>query len=61
MIVDDEASVRFSLESVFKRQYRVVAAESAEEALELLRRESPDLQSWTCSCRECPDSISYPC
>ncbi len=43
LIVDDESSVRYSLETVFKKRYRVVSAASGEEALELLRRESPDL------------------
>ena len=43
LVVDDEENVRFSLESVFHRQYRVVGAENGETAVEAVRKESPDL------------------
>jgi len=43
LVVDDEEAVRFSLESVFQRQYRVVSVADAESAVEAVRRESPDL------------------
>ncbi|NOY82202.1 MAG: sigma-54-dependent Fis family transcriptional regulator [Kiritimatiellaeota bacterium] len=43
LVVDDEPGVRFSLETVFQRQYRVVAVENGEQAVEALRTESPDL------------------
>jgi two-component system, sensor histidine kinase and response regulator len=43
LVVDDESGVRMSLEMVFRSLYRVVSASSAAEALDLLRKESPQV------------------
>jgi len=43
LVVDDEAGVRQSLQLVFNRTYRVVEATSAEEAIEKVTTERPDV------------------
>ncbi len=44
LVVDDEHLIRWSLEQNLKKQgYEVVTAGSGEEALKLVREESPDL------------------
>jgi len=43
LIVDDELSVRDSLRMIFKKDYEVITAGSAEEALRKTRGEEPDL------------------
>ena len=44
LIVDDEASVRSALRRTFRKEgYRLSFAESAAQALEMLREEQPDL------------------
>src|SRR5919109_535685 len=43
LVVDDEAGVRQSLQLVFNKSYRVLEAVSAEEALQRLTDESPDV------------------
>jgi two-component system sensor histidine kinase/response regulator len=43
LVVDDESGVRMSLEMVFRSLYRVVTASSSAEAIELLRKESPQV------------------
>ena len=43
LLVDDEASVRASLKVVLEPTHDVLSASSAQEGLELFRRESPDL------------------
>lgn len=43
LIVDDEPSVRDSLRMIFKKDYEVITAGSAEEALEKALSEEPDL------------------
>ncbi|MCF7853703.1 MAG: sigma-54 dependent transcriptional regulator [Candidatus Pacebacteria bacterium] len=43
LVVDDEMSVRASLEAVFEPTYRVLSAESGEQALELAEKEEPDV------------------
>ncbi|MBI4495713.1 MAG: sigma-54-dependent Fis family transcriptional regulator [Deltaproteobacteria bacterium] len=43
LIVDDEPSVRDSLRMIFKRDYQVIAAASAEEARQRLLSDEPDL------------------
>jgi signal transduction histidine kinase len=43
LVVDDESGVRMSLEMVFRSLYRVVSASSSAEALDLLRKESPQV------------------
>ena len=43
LVVDDEPGVRMALEAILSDEgYRVVSAESGEEGLEALRRESFD-------------------
>jgi len=48
LVVDDEENVRFSLESVFHRQYRVVGAENGETeaAVETFSRIPPEAGSY---------------
>src|SRR5579871_3462493 len=43
LVVDDESGVRMSLEMVFRSLYRVISASSSAEALDLLRKESPQV------------------
>jgi DNA-binding NtrC family response regulator len=43
LIVDDEAGVRQSLQLVFNRTYRVVEATSADDAIEKITGEQPDV------------------
>ena len=43
LIVDDEVGVRQSLQLVFNRTYRVFEATSADEAIEKLTAERPDV------------------
>lgn len=44
MIVDDELSIRQSLQDYLEdQQWRVILAESGEQALELLKTDSPDI------------------
>src|SRR4030042_318583 len=43
LVVDDEASVRDSLRMIFKRDYQVIMAAGADEAVEKVRNEEPDL------------------
>ena len=44
MVVDDEASIRDMLRDAFEKEgYDVICAESAENALELLRRKNPQI------------------
>lgn len=43
LVVDDEAGVRQSLQLVFNKTYRVIEAPSADEALQKLTEEKPDL------------------
>lgn len=43
LIIDDEQSVRLSLEAVFSSEYRVRTAANGQEALEETERHSPDL------------------
>ena len=43
LIVDDEASVRDSLRMIFKKEYQVVVASSADDALAKVQSEEPDL------------------
>lgn len=43
LVVDDEAGVRQSLQLVFNRTYRVVEATSADEAIEKVTGERPDV------------------
>jgi DNA-binding NtrC family response regulator len=43
LVVDDEAGVRQSLQLVFNRSFRVLEATSAEEAIQKLTEENPDL------------------
>jgi len=43
LVVDDEAGVRQSLQLVFNRSFRVLEATSAEEAIQKLTEEKPDL------------------
>lgn len=44
LVIDDEASIRFSIEQVFERPgTRVLSAESADEGLRLAAEESPDV------------------
>ena len=43
LVVDDEASVRDSLRMIFKKDYQVVTASSADEAVEKVRDEEPDI------------------
>lgn len=43
LIVDDEVSVRDSLRMIFKKDYQVIMAGSAEEAIITVKSEEPDL------------------
>src|SRR5688572_5195806 len=43
LVVDDEAGVRQSLQLVFNRSFRVLEATSAEEAIQKVTEEKPDL------------------
>jgi len=43
LVVDDEAGVRQSLQLVFNKTYRVLEAPSADEAIQKLTEEKPDL------------------
>lgn len=43
LIVDDEVSVRDSLRMIFKKDYQVIMAGSAEEAIIKVKSEEPDL------------------
>ena len=43
LVVDDEDSVRISLQAIFEEEYRVIPAASGEEALRRTEEESPDL------------------
>jgi len=43
LVVDDDEGMRDTLIAILKRQYRVLAVESAEAALAVLRREAVDL------------------
>jgi len=43
LVVDDEAGVRQSLQLVFNKTYRVLEAPSADEAIQKLTEEQPDL------------------
>jgi DNA-binding NtrC family response regulator len=43
MVVDDEAGVRQSLQMVFGKIYRVIEAPSADEAIQKLTDEKPDV------------------
>ncbi len=43
LIVDDEVSVRDSLRMIFKKDYKVIMAGSAEEAIITVKSEEPDL------------------
>jgi DNA-binding NtrC family response regulator len=43
LVVDDEAGVRQSLQLVFNKSYRVLEAPSADEAIQKLTEEKPDL------------------
>ena len=43
LIVDDEISVRDSLRMIFKKDYQVIMASSAEEAIAKVQSEEPDL------------------
>jgi DNA-binding NtrC family response regulator len=43
LVVDDEAGVRQSLQLVFNKSYRVMEAPSADEAIQKLTEEKPDL------------------
>lgn len=43
LVVDDEAGVRQSLQLVFNRTYRVLEAPSADDAIQKLTEEKPDL------------------
>jgi CheY-like chemotaxis protein len=43
LVVDDEAGVRQSLQLVFNKTYRVLEATSADEAIQKLADEKPDV------------------
>ncbi len=43
LIVDDELSVRMSLQAVFETEYRVLTAEDGEAALRVAAEEGPDI------------------
>ena len=43
LVVDDEAGVRQSLQLVFNKMYRVLEATSADEAIQKLADEKPDV------------------
>lgn len=44
MVVDDETDIRFVIRMMLEKEgYEVVTAESGEEAIEILKDESPDL------------------
>ena len=42
LVVDDERGPRLALELILQRDYRVLTAESGEEALDVLRAEPVD-------------------
>ncbi len=43
LVVDDEQSIRFSLQAIFSKDYVVITAENGQEALRLAEEESPDI------------------
>ena len=43
LVVDDEAGVRQSLQMVFNKSYRVIEASAADEAIQKVADESPDV------------------
>ncbi len=43
LIIDDEPNIHYSFEKILSPDYRVISAHSAEEGLEKLRRERPDV------------------
>ena len=51
LVVDDEAGVRQSLQLVFNKIYRVLEATSADEAIQKLADEKPDVVLLILLCR----------
>ncbi|MBI3076424.1 MAG: sigma-54-dependent Fis family transcriptional regulator [Deltaproteobacteria bacterium] len=43
LIVDDEPNVHYSFRKILPREYRILSAQTSEEALALVRRQAPDL------------------